>query len=82
MGYTPFGVTAVTDHSAINDLAPVAVRFATKVVLRMKMIVPLLVDRGEHIVTVEVEASPSAFEGKGQPGSTSSSSRNRVPRRR
>jgi len=68
MGYTPFGVTAVTDHSAIYDLVPVAVRFANKVVLRMKAIVPLLVDRGERTVTFAVAAPPSAFEGRGAAG--------------
>lgn len=68
MGYTPFGVTAVTDHSAIYDLVPVAVRFANKVVLRMKSVVPLLVDRGERTVTFAVEAPPSAFEGMGAAG--------------
>jgi hypothetical protein len=62
MGYTPFGVTAVTDHSAIYDLVPVAVQFPNKVVLRMKSVVPLLVDRGERTVTFAVEAPPSAFE--------------------
>jgi hypothetical protein len=68
MGYTPFGVTAVTDHSAIYDLVPVAVRFANKVVLRMKSVVPLLVDRGARTVTFAVEAPPSAFEGMGAAG--------------
>lgn len=64
MAYTPFGVTAVNDHAAIYDLVPVSVRFANKVLLRMKTVVPLLVDRSERTITFAVESPPSAFEGK------------------
>lgn len=68
MGYTPFGVTAVDDHTAIYDLVPVAMRFTNKVVLRMKSVVPLIVDRQAKTVTFAVSSAPALFEGKGPAG--------------
>jgi hypothetical protein len=68
MGYTPFGVTAVNDHTAIYDLTPVAVGFANRVVLRMKSVTPVIVDRGAKTVTFAVASAPALFEGKGAAG--------------
>jgi len=58
IGYTPFGVTAVSDSSAIYDLVPIAVRFPNKVVLRMKSVIPAIIDRRAHTVTFAI-ASPT-----------------------
>ena len=68
MGYTPFGVTAVNDHTAIYGMVPVAMRFANRVVLRMKSVVPVLVDREAKTVTFAVASVPASFEGKGTAG--------------
>lgn len=68
MGYTPFGVTAVNDHTAIYDLVPVAIRFANRVILRMKSTVPVLVDREAKTVTFAITSAPASFEGKGAAG--------------
>ncbi|MBI2795341.1 MAG: hypothetical protein HYX65_01380 [Gemmatimonadetes bacterium] len=61
MGYTPFGVTAVTSQSAIYDLVPVALRFGNRVLLQMKSVIPLLLDRGAHTVTFAVDSPPAAI---------------------
>jgi hypothetical protein len=68
MGYTPFGVTAVNDHAAIYDLTPVAVGFANRVVLRMKSVIPIILDRGAKTVTFAVASAPALFEGKAAGG--------------
>ena len=68
MSYTPFGVTAVDAHTAIYDLVPIAIRFGNRVVLRMKSVVPLLIDRQAKTVTFAVASAPAAFEGKGPAG--------------
>ena len=68
MGYTAFGVTAVNDHTAIYDLLPVAVQFADRVVLRMKSVVPLLIDREAKTVTFAIASAPRVFERKGPSG--------------
>ena len=68
MGYTPFGVTAVNDHAAIYDLTPIAVRFENRVVLRMKSVVPVLIDRQARTLTFAVASGAALFEGKGQTG--------------
>lgn len=54
MGYTPFGVTAVDDHTAIYDLTPIAVGFANRAVLRMKSVIPVVVDRRSRTVTFAI----------------------------
>jgi hypothetical protein len=63
MAYTPFGVTGVNDHAAIYDLTPLAVRFANKVVLRMKSVIPVLVDRKERTLTFAVKSPATVFNG-------------------
>ena len=68
MGYTPFGVTAVNDHAAIYDLTPIAVRFENRAVLRMKSVVPVLIDRQARTLTFAVASAAALFEGKGQTG--------------
>ena len=68
MAYTPFGVTAVNDHTAIYDLVPIGVRFTNGVVLRMKSRIPLLVDRQAKTVTFAIASAAAAFEGKGTAG--------------
>jgi hypothetical protein len=59
IGYTPFGVTAVADSSAIYDLVPIAVRFPNKVVLRMKSVIPAIIDRHAHTVTFAIASPPA-----------------------
>ena len=68
IGYTPFGVTAVNDHTAIYDLVPITVGFPKPVVLRMKSVIPLLIDREAKTVTFAVASAPALFEGKGASG--------------
>ena len=68
MGYTPFGVTAVNDHTAIYDLVPITVAFAKPMILRMKSVNPLLIDREAKTVTFAVASAPALFEGKGASG--------------
>ena len=64
MGYTPFGVTAVDDQTAIYDLVPIAIRFGNGVVLRMKDVVPVLIDRQARTVTFAISSAPALFEGR------------------
>ena len=68
MGYTPFGVTAVNDHTAIYDLVPITVAFAKPMILRMKSVIPLLIDREAKTVTFAVASAPALFDGKGASG--------------
>ena len=68
MGYTPFGVTAINDHTAIYDLVPVGMRFANGVILRMKSTIPLIIDRRARTVTFAISSAPVSFEGKGATG--------------
>lgn len=91
MGYTPFGVTVVDDHVAIYDLVPIGIRFGNRVVLRMKDVVPVLIDRQARTVTFTISSAPALFAGKGasaldlpeltldgSPGTTIAVSGNRV----
>jgi hypothetical protein len=68
MSYTPFGVTAVNNHTAIYDLVPVAMQFSNRVVLRLKSVVPVLVDREAKTVTFAIAGAPALFDGKGASG--------------
>lgn len=68
MSYTPFGITAVDDHTAIYDLVPIAMRFTNRVVLRLKSVVPVLIDRQAKTVTFAVSSAASLFEGEGAAG--------------
>jgi hypothetical protein len=61
--YTPFGMTAVDDHTTMYDLVPFAVRFANKTVLTLKSVLPVIVDRQARTVTFAVSTAASAFEG-------------------
>ncbi len=61
MGFTPFGVTAVRDSVAIYDLVPIAVRFANGVLLRLKTVVPVLVDRRAQTLSFAVASPARAF---------------------
>lgn len=54
ISYTPFGVTAINNRSAIYDLVPIAIRFANRVLLRMKAVVPTIVDRSAHTITFAI----------------------------
>jgi len=61
MGYTPFGVTAINTESAIYDLVPIAIRFANKVLLEMKSVVPVILDKRSKAVTFAVATPPAGF---------------------
>lgn len=61
-------MTSVNEHTAIYDLTPVAMRFTNRVVLRMKSVIPVLIDREAKTVTLAVGSAPPAFEGKGADG--------------
>lgn len=62
MAYTPFGVTAVSESVAIYDLVPVGIRFPNGVVLRMKTVRPVLLDRAEGTATFAVATPPQRFQ--------------------
>lgn len=64
MRYTPFGMTAVNDHTTMYDLVPFAVRFTNKVVLNLKSVVPVIVDREARTVTFAISTAATAFNGK------------------
>jgi len=65
MRFTPFGMTAVNDHTTMYDLVPFAVRFTNKVVLTLKSVQPVIVDRQAKTVTFAISTAATAFEGKG-----------------
>ena len=64
MRYTPFGMTALNDHTTMYDLVPFAVRFTNKAVLNMKSVVPVIVDRQAKTITFAISTVATAFDGK------------------
>ena len=50
MSYTPFGVTQVTRTLAVYDMVPIHIRFKAGVDLRMKQVIPVLVNRADKTV--------------------------------
>lgn len=59
IGYTPFGVTQVTEKSAIYDMVPIQVLFRKGVELQMKEVIPVLIDREKMMIAFAVPTSIS-----------------------
>ena len=68
IGFTPFGVTAVSDRSAIYDMVPISIRFGNGVLLAMKAVTPTLVDRTAKTVQFTVPSAAASLEGTGPTG--------------
>lgn len=60
--YTPFGATAVDDHTTIYDTVPFAVRFTNKTVLTLNQLQPVIVDRQAKTIVFAVSSTPATFE--------------------
>jgi len=58
LSFTPFGVTPVTDRKSIYDLVPIEASFGNGSQLRLKRIIPVLLDRDAKTLTFAV-ASPA-----------------------
>jgi hypothetical protein len=62
MAYTPFGVTQVSEKSAIYDMVPIKVRFREGVELQFKQVIPVLIDREKKEITFAVSTPLSKFK--------------------
>ncbi len=62
MSYTPFGVTQVSEKSAIYDMVPVIVLFDKNKKLTMKKIIPVYIDEKKNEITFEVKTPASDLE--------------------
>lgn len=65
--WTPFGVTQVTEKSAIFDLIPFKVTFKPGVELQMKRVIPMFFDREKKLMAFAVATPVSKF-GTGADG--------------
>jgi hypothetical protein len=61
LGYTPFGVTQVSERSAIYDLMPLKVVFKAGVELQMKQVIPVFIDREKKLIAFAVTTPVSKF---------------------
>lgn len=61
-GFTPFGVTQISKRSAIYDMIPMEVTFKDGVVLRMKQVIPLLIDREAKMIAFAVTTPLVKFD--------------------
>ncbi|MBI4810487.1 MAG: hypothetical protein HY800_03420, partial [Ignavibacteriales bacterium] len=61
-GFTPFGVTQISKRSAIYDMIPMEVTFKEGVVLRMKQVIPLLIDRETKLIAFAVATPLAKFD--------------------
>lgn len=61
-GFTPFGVTQVTQKSAIYEMVPITVLFKKDVTLRMKQVIPVLIDRDKKMVAFAIPTSASKLQ--------------------
>jgi hypothetical protein len=68
MAFTPFGVTPVTPRVTLYDLVPLEIHLRNGVVLHMKQIIPVLLDRDERTISFAVATPAAAFEGQGAAG--------------
>jgi len=68
MSFTPFGVTPVTPRTTLYDLVPLEIHFGNGVTLRMKGIIPVLLDRDAKTISFAVATPAAAFEGQGSAG--------------
>jgi|WetSurMetagenome_2_1015567.scaffolds.fasta_scaffold68443_1 hypothetical protein len=59
IAYTPFGVTQITQKSGIYDLVPIRVMFKEGVELRMKQVIPVLIDREKKLIAFAAAESVS-----------------------
>ena len=61
-GFTPFGVTQISKRSAIYDMIPMEVTFKDGVVLQMKQVIPLLIDREAKMIAFTVATPLTKFD--------------------
>jgi hypothetical protein len=61
IAYTPFGVTPVSDKSAIYEMVPIKVRFKEGVELKFKQAIPVLVDKEKKEITFAIPTPASKF---------------------
>ncbi len=62
MSYTPFGVTQVGKGSAIYDMVPVEVHFDKNVVLKMKKVIPVYLDKSKKEISFAIATLPANIE--------------------
>jgi hypothetical protein len=62
IAYTPFGVTKVSEKSAIYDLVPIKVRFKEGMELMMKQAIPVLIDRENRVIACAISTPASAVQ--------------------
>ena len=65
IGFTPFGVTAISPQAAIYDMVPISIRFGNGVLLELKSVIPVLVDRGAHTVQFVVARTAQSLVSGG-----------------
>jgi hypothetical protein len=61
VAFTPFGVTRLSEKSAIYDMVPVKVIFKEGAVLQMKKIIPVLIDKEKKEILFVVPGPASKF---------------------
>ncbi len=61
-GFTPFGVTQISKRSAIYDMISMNIMFKEGVELRMKQVVPVLIDRENKMIAFAVTTPLSKFD--------------------
>jgi hypothetical protein len=54
IAFTPFGVTQIAEKTSIYDMVPIKVQFKEGVELRMKEVIPVLIDREKKQITFAV----------------------------
>ncbi len=67
LAYTPFGVTQVSERSAIYDLTPLKVVFKAGVELQMKQVIPVFIDKEKKLIAFAV-TTPASHFGTGVDG--------------
>jgi len=61
IAYTPFGVTQVSEKSAIYDMVPIKIRFKEGVELQFRQVIPVLVDKENKMIEFAVPTPISDF---------------------
>jgi len=58
-------MTAANNHKTMYDVVPFAVRFTNKVIVTLKSVQPVIVDRQAKTDTFAISTAATAFDGKG-----------------
>jgi hypothetical protein len=61
IGFTPFGVTQISENSAIYDMVPIAVGFKKGVVLQFKKVIPVIIDKEKKEIIFAIDSPVSQF---------------------